>query len=66
MRDGGFYRFKDKDSIYMISPAVIKREMKFLEELDFTTHSYSKKKLSDEKVCTRNSRSSACYTHFWT
>ena len=43
MRDGGFYRFKDKDSIYMISPAVIKREMKFLEELDFTTHSYSKK-----------------------
>ena len=49
MRDGGFYRFKDKDSIYMISPAVIKREMKFLEELDFTTHSYSKKQLSDEK-----------------
>ena len=40
MRDGGFYRFKDKNSIYMISPAVIKREMKFLEELDFTTHSY--------------------------
>ncbi len=33
----------------MISPAVIKREMKFLEELDFTTHSYSKKQLSDEK-----------------
>lgn len=49
MRDGGFYRFKDKDSIYMISPAVIKREMKFLEELDFTTNSYSKKQLSDEK-----------------
>ena len=49
MRDGGFYRFKDKNSIYMISPAVIKREMKFLEELDFTTHSYSKKQLSDEK-----------------
>ena len=25
------------------------REIKFLEELDFTTHSYSKKQLSDEK-----------------
>ena len=25
------------------------KEMKFLEELDFTTHSYSKKQLSDEK-----------------
>lgn len=49
MRDRDFYKFKDKDSIYMISPAVIKREMKFLEELDFTTHSYSKKQLCDEK-----------------
>ena len=48
MRDGGFYRFKDKNSIYMISPAVIKREIKFLEELDFTTHSYSKKQLNDD------------------
>ena len=35
MRDGGFYRFKDKDSIYMISPAVIKREMKQLSDEKF-------------------------------
>ena len=48
LKDSSFNRFKDKTSIYMISPAVIKREMKFLEELDFTTHSYSKKQLSDE------------------
>lgn len=47
MKDRDFYKFKDKDSIYMISPAMIKREMRFLEELDFTTHSYSKKQLSD-------------------
>ena len=54
MRDGGFYRFKDKDSIYMISPAVIKREIKFLEELDFTTHSYSKKQLNDDGFVQEN------------
>ena len=31
LKDENFYRFKGKDSIYMISPAVIKREIKFLE-----------------------------------
>lgn len=49
LKDSDLYRFKDKDSLYMISPALIKKEMIFLEELDFTTHLYSKKKLSDEK-----------------
>lgn len=49
LKDEGFYRFVDKESIYMISPAMIKSEMKFLEGLDFTTHSYKKKQLEDEK-----------------
>ena len=47
MKNKDFYKFKDKDSIYMISPAMIKKEMSFLEGLGFTTHSYSKKQLSD-------------------
>ena len=38
----------------MISPAVIKREIKFLEELDFTTHSYSKKQLNDDEFVQEN------------
>ena len=49
-----FYRFEGKDSIYMISPIVIKREMRFLEGLDFKTQSYSKKQLEDEKFVREN------------
>ena len=41
LRDNGFYRFQGKDSIYMISP--IRREMKFLDSMDFKTQSYRKK-----------------------
>lgn len=54
LKDENFYRFKGKNSIYMISPAVIKREIKFLEELDFTTHSYSKKQLNDDEFVQEN------------
>ena len=43
MRDSGDPRFRNVDSIYMISPILVGREMKFLEELDFETHSYKKK-----------------------
>lgn len=49
LRDDDFYRFKEKDSIYMISPILIGREMKFLDSMDFQTHSYRKKNLSDDK-----------------
>ena len=49
LRNDGFYRFKEKDSIYMISPILIGREMKFLDSMDFQTHSYRKKNLSDDK-----------------
>ena len=47
LQNDGFYKFKGKDSIYMISPILIKREIKFLEELDFETHSYNKKQLQN-------------------
>lgn len=49
LRNGGFYRFQGKDSIYMISPILLKRELKFLEDMDFTTQTYSKKELNDDK-----------------
>lgn len=49
LRDNGFYRFQGKDSIYMISPILIRREMKFLDSMDFQTQSYRKKDLNDDK-----------------
>lgn len=45
----GYYRFEGKDSIYMISPILIGREMRFLNGLDFNTHLYRKNELQDEK-----------------
>lgn len=49
LQDNGFYRFKGKGSIYMISPILSGREMKFLDSMDFQTQSYRKKDLSDDK-----------------
>lgn len=53
LKDNGFYKFQGKDTIYMISPAMIKREMKFLNELDFITHSYTKKQLNSVEFVER-------------
>ena len=47
LQKDGFYKFKDIDSIYMISPILVGREMKFLEGLDFETQTYRKKELQD-------------------
>ena len=49
LQSEGFYKFNSKDSIYMISPILVGREMKFLEELDFETHAYRKKELQSEE-----------------
>ena len=49
LQNNGFYKFNGKDSIYMISPILLGREIKFLEELDFETHSYRKKELQSEE-----------------
>lgn len=48
LRNDGFHKFKDKNSIYMISPALIRPEIKFLNGLNFTTHMYTKRNLSDD------------------
>ena len=47
LKKDGFYKFKGIDSIYMISPILIEREMRFLSEMDFETTSYKKSDLRD-------------------
>lgn len=49
MQAEGFYKFFGKDHIYMISPILLKRELNFLDTLDFKTHTYKKKALQDEQ-----------------
>lgn len=48
LKDDGYYRFQGKDSIYMISPILLGRELKFLKGLDFETKVYRKKELNNE------------------
>lgn len=49
LQNDGFYKFVDKDSIYMISPILMGRTIQFLADLDFETHSYKKKELQNEE-----------------
>lgn len=49
LREDGFYKFQEKDSIYMISPILAGIEMKFLDSMDFETQYYRRKDLNDEK-----------------
>jgi len=49
LQNDGFYKFRGKESIYMISPILLRREIEFLDELDFETHSYKKKELQNEE-----------------
>lgn len=49
LRDSGYYKFQDKDSIYMISPILKgKRILGFLDELDFERRFYREKELNNE------------------
>ena len=48
-------RFQDKDSIYMISPILLTKELKFLKSLDFETHTYKKSQLQDPDFLNSNS-----------
>lgn len=54
MQNDGYYKFKDKDNIYMISPILVGREIRFLNELDFTTHTYKKKELQNAEFVSHN------------
>ena len=49
MRAEGFYKFLDKNNIYMISPILLRRELAFLNTLDFKTKIYKKRELQDEQ-----------------
>lgn len=54
LKNDGFHQFQEKDSLYMISPILLGRELRFLEGLDFETHTYKKKQLSDEAFIQEN------------
>lgn len=45
LKNSGYFRLKDVESIYMISPILIEEELKFLQAMDFDTRLYSKKDL---------------------
>lgn len=49
MKENQFPTLQNVDSIYMISPILLSRELKFLEEIDFKISLYHKKDLSDKK-----------------
>lgn len=55
MKDDGYYKFQGKDCIYMISPALIRKELKILSEaLDFEVMHYKKKDLRDADLVEGN------------
>ena len=54
LKDEGFYKFQNKNNIYMISPALIRPEIKFLKGLDFTTQTYKKSELADDSFVAHN------------
>lgn len=45
LQKSGYFRLRNVDSIYMISPILIKEELEFLQGMDFDTRLYSKKDL---------------------
>ncbi len=54
LKSDGFYRFSDKDSIYMISHALIGSELEFLSKLDFKTRRYNSRELKSEDFLRNN------------
>ena len=54
LQNAGYFKFKGIESIYMISPILLKKEIEFLNGLDFETHSYKKKQLQSEEFVEGN------------
>ena len=54
LKDQGYHKFQERDSIYMISPILLGREMKFLDDLDFETRIYKKKELNNDEFIKEN------------
>lgn len=55
LKNNGFYRFQGKNSIFMISPILMGKEIKFLQSMDFKTQLYKKGDLKDEGFVKENS-----------
>ena len=49
LKNNGFSKFEGRDSIYLISPILISKEINFLKTLDFKTHTYKKKDLKNKQ-----------------
>ena len=54
LRNAGDVRFIEQDKIYMISPILLSKERKFLDDLDFETHHYKKAELQNEEFVNNN------------
>lgn len=54
MKLNGTDNFKDKSSIYMISPILMGNELKLLNDLGFDTKIFTKSALSDEQFVSQN------------
>lgn len=65
LKDNEYYKFKEKDSIYMISPILrLKKEMEFLKDLDFKMHVYKKEDLKNETSRESNEKVKLAYNIF--
>ena len=57
--------FKSIDSIYMISPALIQRELDFLKNIDFKITLFSKKDLQDKNFVTTHPSARVSCRNLW-
>lgn len=64
LKQKGCQEFEKINSIYMISPILLGRELKFLQGLGFHTKAYRKRELNDEEFLQSNSEASLA-THIF-
>ena len=55
LKQKNYHILDNIDSLYMISPILLKRELSFLQSLDFDTRTFSKKQLADPDFLQNNS-----------
>lgn len=57
LRDNGYYKFDGTNDIYMISPILrLKREMKFLQSIDFEVNLYKQNDLKNDEIREKNEK----------
>lgn len=66
LKNDGYYKFQETDSLYMISPALISNELKFLKTMDFKTQSYGRKDLEDSNFVEQNPEAQLAIQKFGT